>query len=365
MIWRCDLVPQYELYKKEIDEAIQRVIYSGKYTLSTEVSEFEKEYASFIGSNFGIGVGNGTDGLILAMKTLGIGIGDEVITTPFTAIPTVSAIIATGATPVFVDIDPDTYLIDIELVPNAITKKTKAIIPVHLFGNVVNISKLKEILNESIPIIEDASQSHGSTINGIQSGSLGDMGVFSFYPTKNLGAIGDGGIVVTNNEAYNEKLKLLRMYGMADYNHIKINGINSRLDELQAAILRVKLKHLDEMNIKRNGIAKIYNEKLREDLFVHQEIHEYIYCNYHQYVCKFLKNRNYLIAFLNANEIQTNIYYFLPLHLQEANLFLGYKKGDFPFAERLCDQVIALTMYSELTVSLQNKVIDIINTFNQ
>jgi dTDP-4-amino-4,6-dideoxygalactose transaminase len=364
MIWRCDLVPQYELYKKEIDEAIQRVLYSGKYTLSIEVSEFEKEFASYIGCKFGIGVGNATDGLILAMKTLGIGKGDEVITTPFTAIPTVSAIIATGATPVFVDIDPDTYLMNIEMVSNAITKKTKAIIPVHIFGNVVDINKLKEILDGSIPIIEDASQSHGSTINGIQSGAIGDMGVFSFYPTKNLGAIGDGGIVVTNNETFNEKLKLLRMYGMTDNNHIRINGINTRLDELQAAILRAKLKHLSEINIKRNDIALIYKERLRKDLFVHMKIQENIYCNYHQFVSRFLKNRNDFISFLYANEIQTNIYYLLPLHLQEANQFLGYKKGDFPFAERLCDQVIALTMYPELPVSLQNKVVEIINTFN-
>jgi dTDP-4-amino-4,6-dideoxygalactose transaminase/nucleoside-diphosphate-sugar epimerase len=363
MIWRCDLVPQYELYKKEIDDAIQRVLYSGRYTLSTEVSEFEKEFASYIGCKYGIGVGNATDGLILTMKALDIGEGDEVITTPFTAIPTVSAIIATGATPVFVDIDPDTYLINIELISNAITKKTKAIIPVHLFGNVVDILKLKDILSESIPIIEDASQSHGSKINGIQTGSMGDMGVFSFYPTKNLGAIGDGGMVVTNNEDYNEKLRLLRMYGMTDYNHIKINGINSRLDELQAAILMVKLKHLNEMNDKRNFIASLYRKKLRKDFFIYQKILDNVYSNYHQFVSRTLINRNKIIKYLDLNNIQTNVYYLLPLHLQKANEFLGYKKGDFPIAEKLCDEIIAFTMYPELERNIQTKVIDTINEF--
>lgn len=363
MIWRCDLVPQYELYKTEIDEAVARVIYSGRYTLSTEVSEFEKEFSAYIGCKYGIGVGNGTDGLILALKVLDIGIGDEVITTPFTAIPTVSAIIATGATPVFVDIDPDTYLIDIELINKAITRKTKAIIPVHLFGNVVDIKRLKELISLKVPIIEDACQSHGSTLNGIQSGSMGDMGVFSFYPTKNLGGIGDGGIIITDNEDYNKKLKLLRMYGMTDYNHITINSINTRLDELQAAILRVKLRHLDEMNAKRNVISRRFKEELRQDLFKHQVINQHVYCNYHQFVTRFQKDRVKFIEYLYSNDIQTNIYYLMPLHLQAANQFLGYKNGDFPNAEKLCEQVIALTMYAELSDGIQNQVIEIINRY--
>lgn len=363
MIWRCDLVPQYELYKTEIDEAISRVIYSGRYTLSTEVEAFEKEYSSYIGCKYGIGVGNGTDGLLLAMKVLDIGIGDEVITTPFTAIPTVSAIIATGATPIFVDIDSDTYLINVELVKRSITRKTKAIIPVHLFGNVVDIKGLKELINSEVPIIEDACQAHGSTINGIQAGSMGDMSVFSFYPTKNLGGIGDGGIIITDNEEYNKRLRLLRMYGMTDYNHIIINSINTRLDELQAAILRVKLRHLDEMNDKRNLIACRYAEELRQDLFKHQVLNQNVYSNYHQFVTRFQKDRDRFIEYLYSNDIQTNIYYLMPLHLQSANQFLGYKKGDFPNAEKLCKQVIALTMYSELPYNIQSKVIETINIY--
>lgn len=364
MIWRCDLVPQYELYKKEIDEAMQRVLISGRYTNATEVNAFEKEFAKYIGVDFSVGVANATDGLTLSLMALGIGKGDEVITTPFTAIPTVSAIIDSGATPVFVDIKEDTYLIDLDKIKAAITKKTKAIMPVHLFGNVVDIFKLREIVGNDMPIIEDASQSHGSKLGEHQSGSMGDIGVFSFYPTKNLGAIGDGGMIVTKSAAINEKLRLLRMYGMTDYNHIKINGINSRLDELQAAILRVKLKYLDDMNHKRNLIAKKYISELRADLFEHQVVEKHIYSNYHVFVSKFKSDRKKFVEYMDEkNKIQTNIYYLMPLHLQEATRFLGYKKGDFPIAENLCDKVIALTFYPELQNELQEQVISVTNKF--
>ena len=365
MIWRCDLVPQYELYKNEIDEAIRRVILSGKYTNANEVRLFEQEFAKYIDVDFAIGVANATDGLTLSLMALGIGPGDEVITTPFTAIATVSAIIDSGATPVFVDICLDTYLMDIELIADVITERTKAIMPVHLFGNVVDIYRLREIAGKEILIIEDASQSHGSHYGQHQSGSMGDVGVFSFYPTKNLGAIGDGGIIVTNRPEIDEKLRLLRMYGMTDYHHIIINGINSRLDELQAAILRVKLRHLDEMNTKRNNIADIYRKELREDFFIHQKIPDNVYSNYHQFVSRLSINREKLIKYLDENNIQTNIYYLLPLHLQKANEFLGYKKGNFPVAEKLCNEVIALTMYPELEKIIQKLVIDKINEFTQ
>lgn len=363
MIWRCDLVPQYELYKKEIDEAMQRVLVSGRYTNATEVNAFEKEFAKYIGVDFSVGVANATDGLTLSLMALGIGKGDEVITTPFTAIPTVSAIIDSGATPVFVDVKEDTFLIDLDKIKAAITQKTKAVMPVHLFGNVVDIFKLREIVGKDMPIIEDASQSHGSKIGEHQSGSMGDIGVFSFYPTKNLGAIGDGGMIVTKNAAINEKLRLLRMYGMTDYNHIKINGINSRLDELQAAILRVKLSHLDEMNHKRNLIAEKYINELRADLFEHQVIEKDIYSNYHVFVSKFKSDRKKFIEYMDEKKIQTNIYYLMPLHMQEATRFLGYRKGDFPVAESLSDKVIALTFYPELQNELQAEVISVTNKF--
>lgn len=362
MIWRCDLIPQYKSLKQEIHEAIERVLSSGRYILGNEVSAFEKEFAEYLGTEVAIGVANGTDALTIALMILGIGKGDEVITTPFTAIPTVSAILDTGATPVFVDVDVDTFLIDISKVESVITKKTKAIIPVHIFGNGVDIPLLKQIVGE-IPIIEDACQAHGSMLNGKKLGSFGDMGVFSFYPTKNLGAYGDGGIIVTNNKEYYEKAKLLRMYGMVDYNHIIVNGINSRLDELQAAILRVKLKYLDEMNKKRNEIANRYIYNLNSEKFLHQKINENVYSNYHVFVTRFQGVREDLVKYLDSIGIQTNIYYLIPVPLQEANKFLGYKFGDFPNAEKLCNEVIALPMYPELDEGLQMHIIESINNY--
>lgn len=365
MIFRCDLVPQYEAYKKEIDEAIQRVLYSGRYILGSEVAEFEKEFARYIGVKYAVSVANATDGLTLSLMALGIKEGDEVITTPFTAIPTVSAIIDSGATPVFVDINPHTYLLDISKVVSAITSKTRAIMPVHIFGNVVDIPALRDIAGQDIPVIEDASQAHGSKLNDVQSGSMGDIGVFSFYPTKNLGGYGDGGIVVTNKEEIAEKIKLLRMYGMIDKDRIIINGINSRLDELQAAILGIKLKFLDEMNLKRNIIAGRYLKELRKDLFEHQLIPDNVYSNYHVFVSKFKYNRERFIQYLEKREIQTNIYYPIPLYLQKANEFLGLKKGALPVVEELCEKVIALTMYPELKQDKLDYIIDSINSYGE
>lgn len=362
MIWRCDLVPQYKAYEEEIDKAIKRVLNSGRYILANEVTAFEKEFADYIGTKYAVGVANATDALTLSLMILDIKPGDEVITTPFTAIPTVSAIIDAGAKPVFVDVDEETFLMDIKKVKAAITKKTKAIIPVHIFGNVIDINDLKNVVGD-IPIIEDASQAHGSKLNNKNVGSFGVMGVFSFYPTKNLGAYGDGGIIVTDNEDYYKKAKLLRMYGMVDYNHIVINGINSRLDELQAAILRVKLKYLDDMNDKRNKIAKRYISKLNPEKFIHQKIESNIYSNYHVFVSRYNGNRQELIDYLNSKNIQTNIYYSMPIYLQEANKYLGIKKGEFPVVEKLCDEVIALPLYPELRIDTQEIIIQKINEF--
>lgn len=362
MIWRCDLVPQYEAYKEEIHGAINRVLASGRYILANEVSTFEKEFAEYIGTEYGIGVANGTDALTISLMILGVGKGDEVITSPFTAIPTVSAIIDAGAIPVFVDVDEKTFLLDIAKVKNAITINTKAIMPVHIFGNVVDIPKLKQIVSD-IPIIEDASQAHGSKLDGKNVGTLGDLGVFSFYPTKNLGAYGDGGMIVTNNPEYAKRAKLIRMYGMVDYNHIIINGINSRLDELQAAILRVKLKYLNKMNEARDKIATRYRLELNQEFFNHQQIPKNVYSNYHVFVSRFKGHRDKLITYLEAKGIQTNIYYLLPLHLQKANEFLGYKKGDLPIVERLCSEVIALPMYPELNTNNHEEVIYEVNKF--
>lgn len=359
-IWRCDLLPQYLAHKEEIDLAIQRVLSSGRYTLASEVKLFEEEFAGYLGVKHCIGVANATDGLILSLKVLGVQSGDEVITTPFTAIPTVSAIVATGAIPVFVDIDPETFLIDIDKVKSAITTKTKAVIPVHIFGNVVNIEALRNVCGD-LPIIEDAAQAHGSKINGKMAGSFGKLGVFSFYPTKNLGGYGDGGSIVTDDDALAEKLRLMRMYGMRDYNHIVINGINSRLDELQAAILRVKLRQLDKMNHIRETIAEMYYKNLNPKTFDFQKILPNTRSCHHVFEVIVKGDRNDLSKYLESFGIQSNVYYLIPPHLQEANKEFGYRRGDMPNAEKLCSQVLAIPMYPELPLDTVRVVIEKMN----
>ncbi len=363
MIWRCDLVPQYEKYRTEIHQAIDRVLKTGRYILASEVASFEAEFAAYLGAKHVVSVANATDGLTLALRALGVGPGDEVITTPFTAIPTVSAIVDSGARPVFVDVDPDTFLMDLAQVPGAITPRTKAIMPVHIFGNVVDIPKLRNIVGPGIRIVEDSSQSHGSKLDGKQTGTMGDAGVFSFYPTKNLGAYGDGGAICTDDPELAAKLKLMRMYGMVDKDHIAIHGINSRLDEMQAAILRAKLVHLDSMNHARNRIVARYRRELRSDLFRHQTVTAGAYSNYHVFVARFLGDRAAFIRHMESHDIQTNIYYVLPLHLQQATADLGMKSGSLPKVEALCTDVVSLTLYPELEDHVLDLVIAASNSF--
>jgi len=309
-------------------------------------------------------VANGTDAIMLVLRAVGIQAGDEIITTPYTAIPTVSAIIAMGAMPVFVDIDFKTFLMDIDKVATAITSKTKAIIPVHIFGNVLDVSELKKVVKD-IPIIEDACQAHGSSINGRKAGSMGFASAFSFYPTKNLGAYGDGGAIATNDDALADRLRKIRMYGMVDKDHIVINGVNTRLDELQAAILRMKLTVLDEMNAQRLRIAQRYRDEITLDGIVHQLSGHAVVSNYHVCVIRYNGNRDKLLAYLENNDIQVNIYYPVPLHLQEANLCLGYKLGDFPVTEGLCDHALAITMYPELEDKTIDYVIAKLNAYKE
>ncbi|MBI2011709.1 DegT/DnrJ/EryC1/StrS family aminotransferase [Candidatus Daviesbacteria bacterium] len=363
MILRADILAQYKTHKKEINSAIQKVLNSGYYILGKEVEGFEKEFARYLKVKFGVGVASGTDGLILSLKTLGIGVGDEVITSVYNTFATSSAIIAAGAIPKFVDIDYQTFLLDIKKIPLAITKKTKAIIPIHLFGNVVDIPALIKILSKQIPIIEDACQAHGSKISDQFAGSIAQIGVFSFYPTKNLGGYGDGGMVVTDNKKIEKRLKLLRNYGMIDKDHIIQPGVNSLLDELQAAILQIKLKYLEYGNQKRQEIVKQYKAKLRSDLFEFQLIPKNVYCNFHIFAARFKKNRAKFISYLTEKKIQTNIYYPLPLHLQKAFQFLGYKKDDFPIAERLAKEAIALPIYPQLLKENLDYIISTINFF--
>lgn len=363
MIWRCDLVPQSLRFKKEFHSALDRVLDTGRYVLANEVDGFEKEFAAFIGVKFGVGVANATDGLILSLKALDVGPGDEVITTPFTAIPTVSAIVASGAKPVFVDIDPDTYLMDLAQVSSAVSQRTKAIMPVHIFGNVLDVEALRNVVGQSIPIIEDASQSHGATIRGRQSGSFGDLSVFSFYPTKNLGAIGDGGIVLANNEEMASKLKRLRMYGMIDKDHIVHHGVNSRLDELQAAFLRIKLPFLNEMNAARREISDFYRKSVSESILKPQKIDDGIVSNFHVYVARCLADRSRILEEMEARNIQVNIYYQVPLHLQKACEDLNYKPGSFPVTENLCREALALPLYPEMPSDHAMRVVETLNLF--
>ena len=363
MIWRCDLSRQHAVYKDEIASAVARVLESGLYTLGPEVRAFEEEFARYVGVPHCIGVANATDGLTLALMALGVGPGDEVISTPFTAIPTVSAIVDAGATPVFVDIDPETYLLNAELVGAAVTSRTKAVMPVHIFGNVFDVRRLREHLPREIPIVEDAAQAHGASIDGIMAGAMGDLGVFSFYPTKNLGAIGDGGAIVTDRADLAEKLRRLRMFGMVDKDHIDSAGVNSRLHELQAAILRVKLRHLEEMNRQRTILAERYKQALAQNGFAFQRIPSGVTCNYHVFVAETPGRRDELIEFLAQRQIQTNIYYPFPLSRQKALAHFGYTEKDLPVAEALCRRVLALPLYPELSESEQQTVIDAIHEF--
>ena len=363
-VFRCDLVPQYQAYRAEIEVAVARVLASGRYTLADEVRRFEEAFAEYIGMPYGIGVANATDGLTLALKALGVGPGDEVITTPYTAIPTCSAIVASGATPVFADIDPATFLLDLDQAAARVTDRTKAVMPVHIFGNVVDVAALRDRLPSGVQIIEDAAQAHGSTIGGRKAGCLADLSVFSFYPTKNLGGYGDGGLVCARTAELDRTLRLLRMYGMTSKDYIVTHGVNSRLDELQAAILCAKLAHLDAMNASRSRIAERYRREVRDGLLVHQAIPPGVISNVHVFAARVTGGRrDALVAFLEARAIQANVYYPVALHLQEANRALGYRPGDLPCAERLCTEAIALPMYPELPDRLLDRVIAALNEF--
>ncbi len=363
MIWRCDLVPQYEAYKNEINEAVRDVLSSGRYVLGENVESFEQEFSDYIGCQYGIGVNSGTDALIYALWCFGIKEGDEVITTPFTAIPTYSAIRNTGATPVFIDIEPDTFLMDLEKVQDAITEKTKAIVPVHLFGNVVDIEKLRELVGPNIFILEDCAQSHGASIHGSKAGSLGDISAFSFYPTKNLGGYGDGGMVLTNDSKFNELIRKRRMYGMVNKDEFVMDGINSRLDELQAAILRVKLNYLDEMNAKRIDLAGIYIENLNDEFIRPQIVRDDVQSVFHVFsaVCKL--KRDDLVDCLERKGIQSNIYYPMPLYSQKGYTSIFPKHPKFFVSESVASKIIALPFYPEIEPQIIHNTIDIINNY--
>lgn len=351
---------QYFSYKKEIDCAISTVLENGRYILGEEVSSFENEFAEYIGVKHGIGVANGTEALRIALIASGIGEGDEVITVSHTAVATVSAIEQTGAVPVFVDIDPKYYTIDPSKISKVISNKTKAIIPVHLYGQAADMNPIIEIAKKySLKVIEDCAQAHGALYKDRHAGSIGDAGCFSFYPTKNLGAIGDGGMVVTNDEELANKVRLLREYGWKERYISHYPGWNTRLDEIQAAILRVKLKHLDSDNKKRVRCAKLYNTILGNNGIITPAQRKDSQHVYHLYVVR-TQNREKLIHHLKSNGVQAAIHYPFPVHLQPA--YKKFAHNDLKASERVTNEILSLPMYPELS---QKDIEFVVNTIKE
>jgi dTDP-4-amino-4,6-dideoxygalactose transaminase len=361
MIPVVDLKRQYNSIKGDIDKAINEVLKSGWFILGENVKKFENEFARYCGAKFGIGVASGTDALQLALRAYDIGTNDEVITVSNTAFPTAVAISYAGAKPIFVDID-QAYTIDVSKVEEWITGRTKAILPVHLYGQPADMGPLTELAEKhGLKIIEDACQAHGAKYNGKKVGSLGDVGCFSFYPTKNLGAYGDGGMVVTNDGKTAEKLRLLRDYGQTERYRHAIKGYSSRLDEIQAAILRVKLKKLDRWNNARRRNARLYNKMLEGKVITPTERANSKHV-YHLYVIR-TEHRDKLREWLKAKGVLTDIHYPTPIHLQEAYADLGLRKGSLPITEQYAKEILSLPMYPELTEREMLHVADAIDSF--
>lgn len=363
-----DLSGQHKSLRADLLDAVARVIDSQQFVLGSEVASLEEEIAGYSTTDFAIGCASGSDALLLALMALDIKAGDEVITAPFTFFATGSAIARLGARPQFVDIDPRTYNIDPDLVESAITDRTRAILPVHMYGQCADMDRLLEIARRhDLPIVEDGAQAIGATDRVRRAGSMGQFGCFSFYPTKNLGGAGDGGMVVTNDESLATRVRKLRVHGGAtEYQHDEI-GINSRLDAMQAAILRVKLKHLDEWSDARRRKAALYDELLHDaDLngkFVRPFVRPEAGHIFHQYVIRAPGYRDELIQHLSHHGIGSKIYYPVPLHMQQCFAYLDYKQGEFPEAERASLETVALPCFPELTEQQQHYVAEVLAKF--
>lgn len=360
-----DLTIQNGLLRADIEAALGRVLDTNAFILGDEVAELEKELAAYCNAGFAIGCASGSDALILAMMAFDIGPGDEVITTPYSFFATVSAITRLGAKPVLVDIDPKTFNIDVEQIEEKINENTRAIQPVHLFGQCAEMDRLERLAAKyGIPLIEDAAQAIGAEENGRRAGSMSAVGCFSFYPSKNLGGMGDGGLMTTSDGALAEKLRALRVHGSKDRYQHKWVGLNSRLDGFQGAVLRVKLPHLDDWSDRRRSNADRYR-KLFEQAGLGGSVvmpFERTGCRhiYNQFVIRVPGHRDDLRKYLTENSIGTDIYYPIPLHLQECFRFLGYKKGDLPEAERAAAESLALPIFPELTEGQQELVVNTI-----
>lgn len=385
-----NLKAQYETIKAELEKNVLDVLSSAQYIMGPNVREFEKEFADYLGVKHAISVANGTDALIIALKSLGIGQGDEVITTSYTFFATAEAISFVGATPVFVDVEPDTYNIDPSKIEAAITAKTRAIMPVHIFGQPCKMDEINAIAKKhKLFVIEDAAQAVGAEYKGQKIGTLSDIATFSFFPTKNLGCAGDGGMIVTNNDKLATICKALRAHGSGEngqkaYNLLKqieeavrenlsadntiynpqkyynyLIGHNSRLDEIQAAVLRVKLAKIDQWNDKRRENARYYNEGLRGTSLVTPHEDKDAKHVYHLYILQ-AEKRTELVSYLGDKGIATGVYYPVPLHLQKAYTGLGYKEGDLPNAEYMSRRTFAIPMFAELRQEEMDYVIEAI-----
>jgi dTDP-4-amino-4,6-dideoxygalactose transaminase len=363
MILCANPAAQFLSYKSEIEAAILRVARSNRYILGEEVILLEKEFSEYIGVSDSIGVANGTDAIELAIKSLDIKPGDEIITVSHTAVATVAAIEAVGATPVLIDVDPIFYTINLEQLSKVFTKKTRAIIAVHLYGHPADLDTLANFCkNNNLYLIEDVSQAHGAKWKGKRLGSFGHIGCFSCYPTKNLGAIGDAGLIVTKDRLLSEKIRMLREYGWKNRYVSEIKGRNSRLDEIQAAILRIKLRYLDLDNIKRRERAAYYSKNLNKNIVALPEIRKDSEPVFHLYVVRTKKQRD-LILHLKSLNIQSLIHYPVPIHLQPAYKDTIKTSKDMKITERISQEVVSLPMYPELPFSDIDKVIDAINSF--
>jgi len=364
MIQILDLKEQYKSIKNEVNKEIRRVVDSQNLVLGPDLESIEKEIASYCGVAYGVGAGSGTGALILSLMALGIKAGDEVITTPFTFFASAESVSLVGATPVFVDIDPKTYTIDPNLVEAKITKRTKAIIPVHLYGQCADMDGIVKIAKRyNLKIIEDCAQAIGAGYKGRKSGSMGNIGALSFYPSKNLGAYGDGGMIVTNDEKLAERVRIFRVHGSSERYVHSVIGTNSRLDNIQAAVLRVKLKYLDKWLNARREKAAYYNKNLKDLPIVLPYVPEYNVHTYHLYVIKPKADLARFMEFLTKNDIETRTYYPIPLHLQECYASLGYRRGDLKSSEDAARQTCVLPLYPELKKTDMEHVVSIIKQF--
>lgn len=358
-----DIQKQYKLHKKEFNVAIQQVLDRGDFILGQDVELFEKEFAEFCDSKYCIGVASGTDALFLILKALDIGPGDEVITVANTFIATVLTISMAGAKPVLVDMDSQTYNIDVNEIEKAITGKTKAIIPVHLYGQPADMAKINAIAKKhKLVVIEDACQAHGSLYKGKKAGSLGRVAAFSFYPGKNLGAYGDGGAITTSDKELANRIRMLRNYGQIRKYHHVMKGFNSRLDTMQAAVLRVKLKYLDKWNKRRQEIASRYTNGLKNLNVTLPTVSKSAESVFHIYLIQ-VADRDNLIKHLANHGITALIHYPVPIHMQPAYQELKYKKGDFPNTEAYANKIVSLPMYPEMTNGEVDFVVDSIKEF--